>query len=1095
MVKTIRAFFLSLMILAVLSFSVVGATPVYADDGRQPETPETEPADPAGGGQPLEVSSAGAQTPSVGRSEDDEIPQAPQQSGSNGGGPNVQNAPLPPSPQTESLLERIPENTTITVLDAEGQPLTLAAQESAYAIGSAVDPIWCPAGQPPTPGMNGCTESFPTFDALLTFLDANEDAPAYQQAGTIYIQKDEYSSDETSIDFNNYAFDTLINFSLTLQGGWDITTTVVDPADSTSFDIPIIIGSSANPWAGSLTINNINISNVSGGTGLTLYSQSDISLSNVEVTLSGDGASLNAGGGVTVNDSKFNDNRNGGASITAGGNVSIRNSEFDNNGSTKTDGYGLVINSGSSVTLRQVSASYNEAFGADIRADGVVTIDFGVFSGNVSYAYDCGASAANGGYGLRVVSGNDVLLSEIHADDNFFFGASLQGADVEIFNGTFNNNGSGSVEDPQGSGLQVNSAGDVVLDALQANSNQLFGANVQAVGDVRVSDSFFNGNQGYAWDHGWQYEGYGVQVVTNGNIILDTVTANDNYLFGAHLQGADVEVLDSFFSENDSDWAEHPTGYGLEIVNTGNVSLSNVTANDNQLFGANIQTTGSVTVLDSFFNGNKSYAYTCTGDKLYYGYGIQVVSTQDIFLNNVSAQENHLFGAHLEGADVVIDTGVFSNNGSGTGLDLTGRGLEIVSENTVSLFDVTANNNQLFGADIQAGGNVAIGGNSFFNGHQTYVYDYFTHAILSRSGGYGLRIVTPGRIALDGVATEDNYLYGAHLEGSDVAISRSSFSNNGSGVVTEPTGYGLQIVSTASVALSDVDASNNQLFGADISAVGGVAILRSFFSGHQSVTFTPCLGLTFYGYGLTVETQGDIALNYVIANYNNLWGASLTGNDVAVANSQFNFNVSDSNIFIDDTGLLVNASGDVDLFNVEARENRLIGADITAAGNVYITDSNFSDNRGYTCLYDWCPEGSIVYHGYGLQVTTPGLISVVGTTASNNNLFGAQLNGGVVTVEDSVFNNNGMGNGLTINATDNVTLTNVTAMNNGGNGVEVNGACEMIVQVNGGTFSDNLLYGLKVINAILSLDGTQVFANNGSGNIFTDSSICVVVNP
>jgi hypothetical protein len=401
----------------------------------------------------------------------------------------------------------------------------------------------------------------------------------------------------------------------------------------------------------------------------------------------------------------------------------------------------------------------------------------------------------------------------------------------------------------------------------------------------------------------------------------------------------------------------------------------------------------------------------------------------------------------------------------------------------------------LFGADILAGDLVAIA-QSYFNGHITYYYDYFSGEVLSRDGGYGLRVVTLGNIAIEDVTANNNYLYGAYIQGDDTVVENSSFTANGSGVITEPTGFGLQVVSTDTVSLTGVDASGNQLFGADIEAAGYVSIVDAFFSGHQTVTFTPCLGLTFYGYGLNVFTEGDIYLEFVEANYNNLWGASLTGDNVDVYDSQFNNNVSDSNIFIDDTGLIIDAAGDVNLYNVEAKENRLIGATITAGGTVWIDQSTFTDNRGYTCLYDWCPEGSITYYGYGLQVTTPGLILVTDTVASDNNLFGAELNGGLVTVEDSTFNNNGMGNGLTVTATGNVTLTNVTALNNGGNGVEVNGVyCEQIVQVNGGTFADNLLYGLSVLNATLNLDGTQTFDNNGSGDFFNDTSTCVVVIP
>lgn len=949
MIKSLRSLFLFFTILAFLLFSTIGTTTVYADDGSGTDPSAAETTTPTEETQP-EAPPADETPPPA-----EETPPVVEETQ-----PVEESAP---AETLEAILEQVPDNTTLTVLDAEGDALPLASQESVNAIASGYDPIWCPAGQVPTPGENGCTQSFSSFDELLAFLKANEGSAAYQQAGTIYIQQGDYMGGESSIDFNAYNFTQFNNYDLTLQGGWD---TNYQPSDgdptftTTNFNIPLIIGSSSNPWAGSLTLNNIFISGVSGQTGLTLYSAGDINLNDVEVTDSQSGASLHAGGDVQVQRSKFN------------------------------------------------------------------------------------------------------------------------------------NNGSGNVEDPVGKGLEIVSGGAVTLASVEASHNQIFGADIQAVGNVVVSNGFFNSNQGYAYINGWVYDGYGLKIVTSGNINVSNITANDNFLFGAHLEGAAINVSNSSFSENNSDWHEHSTGSGLKIAGSGNVTLVSVSANNNQQFGADIQTSGQVNVTDSFFNGNTSYTYSQAGEKSYYGYGLHIFTTNDVSLLRVEATGNYLYGAFIEANDVAIDTANFSNNGSGDALALTGYGLKVVSENDAALIRVTANDNQKFGADIQATGLVAVQ-DSFFNGHIAYYHDYFSGEILQRNGGYGLRVVTLGPIALNGVTAQGNYLYGAYLEGGYTAIENSSFVNNGSQQITNPTGYGLSVYSSNAVVLVGVNASNNQLFGADIQAVENVTITNSFFSGHQTVTFSPCLGLTFYGYGLTVNTQGNINLNGVAANFNNLWGASLTGNNVTVYNSQFNNNVSDSNIFIDDTGLIINASGYVDIFRVEAKENRLIGATITAQGDVFITDSVFTDNRGYTCIYNWCPEGSLIYHGFGLQLTTPGTISLFGVNASNNNLFGAELNGGFVMVEDSLFNNNQFGNGLTVNATDNVTLTNVTATNNGGNGVEVNGVCQKIVQVTGGTYTDNILYGLKVINATLNLDGGQTFANNGSGNFFNDTATCVIV--
>src|SRR6185503_9795671 len=96
--------------------------------------------------------------------------------------------------------------------------------------------------------------------------------------------------------------------------------------------------------------------------------------------------------------------------------------------------------------------------------------------------------------------------------------------------------------------------------------------------------------------------------------------------------------------------------------------------------------------------------------------------------------------------------------------------------------------------------------------------------------------------------------------------------------------------------------------------------------------------------------------------------------------------------FIDDTGLLVTSSGTVNIDHIEANNNRLFGATITAAGDVSINNSFFTNNNGITVD----SAGTQTFHGNGLEVksgnaTTVGSITLTGVTASNNTLFGAHL--------------------------------------------------------------------------------------------------------
>lgn len=978
-----RAFFISLSVLALLLLSAFGTVPAYADDGTTTGSTDT--------------------TTSTGTDQGDTTTTTTEQA-------QPEAAPAP-------LLEQLPDNTTVTVVDETGEAQPLASTSSAEAVVLS-DPIWCPATQTtPTPGANGCTISYGSFTDLLAAIAA--DPANYQVDGTIYVEQGVYLGGEESIDFNDTTFNAtnLQQHNLTITGGWDTTTNTV--TGTSEFNVPIILGSSSNPWAGSLTLNNLIINGVNQ-TGLTLYSDKNVTVSNVEVTDSLNGAEISAGGNVTVEKSKFHNNKNQGANIT-GGSVNVSESDFSNNGS-------------------------------------------------------------------------------------------------------------GDIADPTGSGLGIKSSGAVTLADVAANNNQLSGATIEAGGAVNITRGFFNGNAGVIHTYNWTYKGYGLQVVTTGDISLVDVNANNNYLFGASLTGANVTVgkdtlPNSTFNNNGP--ANGVVGEGLTVKASSAVTLNNIEANGNQNFGANVNAGSSVVIRQSFFNGNQGL-YVFNGST-YYGTGLTVVTPADIGLIDVTANDNNLLGAHLEGSDVIVNTGSFSNNGSDTGMNLIGKGLEIIGTNDVnfgkgdiSLNNVTAYNNKEFGANIQTEKGFVAVSNSSFSGTIAYVYNYDTpyNNVSNKNGGYGLKVVAPsGNIDLLGVTADGNFLYGALLDGVNITVIESTFNSNGSGTMTYPVGYGLKVNSSGLVTLTDVAANYNQMFGADIKAAGNVDIGAtknpfSTFTGNQSVSFKPGSGLTFYGYGLTVYSEnGDIVLNHVQGNTNNLWGGSLDGMTIVVLNSQFNNNVSDSSIFIDDTGLIINSRAVLDpnafgdkftviLDNVEAKQNRLIGVTINSvSGDVQVKNSTFTGNAGITCSISWCPPGSEIYWGYGLNVVTPGMISLSGVNASNNNLFGANLQGSTVNVSDSTFSNNAYGNGLIIKTTGtydpatnagNVTLVNVVADKNGLNGVDVTTVDPCAnVKMTSGAYTNNAQYGLSVTGGSITFGGTNL-SGNGVAGVFNNPGICVL---
>jgi hypothetical protein len=1110
-----RAFFLSLTIVAILIFSVFGTTTVYADEGTTTESAEETSTPDAEENVTPEVTTEESQQPEEeGNATAVETPQpeegdatavdTPQPEEGDATAvetpqPEEGNTVVVETPQNapEPLLEQLPDNTTVTVINSEGEVEPLVTQESADAIASDYDPIWCPDGQSPIPGENGCTESFSSFDELLSFLLTNELDPVYQQAGTIYIQQGQYLGGESSVDFNNYNFNSVNNYDLTLQGGWDTTANPV--YTNTQFEVPITIGSSTNPWVGSLTFNNIAISGLFNQTGLTAYSESNITLSNVDVSDSQAGAELSAGGDVSIEASSFNDNDDAGAVINAGGKVEVEDSDFDGNGGIYHPGFGLKIDSGGDVSLQQVSASNNEKFGADIIANGKVSVGGNsVFSGNVEYryyCYTCSYKHAIGGYGLKVVSLSDIEIDGITADKNYFFGADLDGANVQVRNGTFNDNRTGRRANSIGYGLMVKSDGalGVTLKNISANNNERFGANVEASGKVDVMNSFFNGNKSITFDNsGITFHGYGLQVLTTKNISLNTVTAVENHLLGARLDGGVISIFKGTFNNNDS--GKFLNGRGLEIVSTSSVALASVEANKNQFFGANIVAVGDVSIASSSFNCNKVTTSCNDDDEVGSvasagGYGLQIVTGGSIELADVEAIDNYLYGASLTGSNVTIANGVFSTNGSGLENYAVGYGLKIVSTGKVTIDDITANGNQLYGADILAKGSVLIS-TGFFNGHQAYTFIRGGGKRGVTYYGYGLQVFTADDITMDGIEANFNNLWGANLDALDVFILDSKFNNNvtQSAIFIDDTG--LLVNSLGNVTLINVETKENRLIGATITATGNVNISGSNFSGNQGFTCSNqlCNRVTYNGYGLKVVTPGNIFLGDVTADYNNLFGANLTGSSVTIFDSTFDNNGSGDSKDLTGKGLEVVSTGDVTLINVSASYNELFGANIQSDdGNVTISASIFNGNQSYT----YSCKGN-TGQGYGLKVVTPGNINLVpggangaATTANDNGAEGAILDGNNVTVVNSSFTDNGA-TGLTITANIAVS-SNVTASNNSVDGAKI---CAAVASVFGSKFENNDRYGLNVGSPqfidVLDINGdsTNTYIGNGAAGLF-----------
>ena len=644
-----RASLLSLTIIAVIIFSAFAPATIAYADGETPETPPVEATTA-----PEEARDKETSTETTSESTEATSEAVPSEAS------DTKEA-VAESAEAEPVLAEVPENTTVTVLDANGESQPLATQEAADAIAES-DPIWCPAGASPIPGSNGCTGSFGSFDELLTFLSGNA---AYAGAGTIYVEQGAYAGNDPGgvIDFNSPTYDlsNIRNADLTVTGGWNPGSGAVDPANTSNFtDTRILIGSSTSPWGGSVSINNITMTFSSANgeipatpeNALTVVSAGDVSLSNVSISNAPSaGADIEAAGNVTIDDSKFHRNKTHGANIRAGGNVTVTDSEFQNPRVTRQRRQivGMDINSGGAVTLANVVANGNREEGVDIVAAGAVTIGNSVFSGMKEID-----DTEFLGFGLRVVTPAEINVDSVTANDNFLWGAWLDGGGpIAVANSIFNANTTESPGFIDDTGLFIYGDNIVSLFNVTASENRLYGAWIETAGNVSINQSTFNNNRGVTdTGTGNTFHGHGLFVDTDADILINNTTATGNMLFGAELNaGGQVAISADIGSTSDfsntGTGAAGGEGQSLQITSGGNTSLTNVVLNNNQSFGAEIQSGGFV------------------------------------WLENVTANDNGADGVALQATCTHLIGGTYSGNGQ-YGLNLGNSALNLLVPPTFS---------------------------------------------------------------------------------------------------------------------------------------------------------------------------------------------------------------------------------------------------------------------------------------------------------------------------------------------------------------------------------------------------------------------------
>jgi hypothetical protein len=554
-------------------------------------------------------------------------------------------------------------------------------------------------------------------------------------------------------------------------------------------------------------------------------------------------------------------------------------------------------------------------------------------------------------------------------------------------------------------------------------------------------------------------------VQTTKNIVISNVVVSDTAGTGtegafldntASTRQASVTVKNSTFNNNYG---------GLVIQSDGAVTLTNVTANQNNV-------TGGVYIDNAFDDAASTVSVTQGFFLQNTGTGLEIYSNGAIKLSQIVANGNSGNGVR---ASNVFATSAYPVSMSDflTALNNGADGLRVTSEGAVTLTNLTTNDNGGRGTSIDnqdsvLPAKVTISGTNFFNNNQEM----------------GLAVFTKGAITTNNItAIYNGYTgdrNGVYLSNADDITMPQNVTMNGTNVFNWNSSSGLSIGSYGTVTLSNVTAWANGLDVVDNTG-HGVYIDNMYAATPKGVTIKGTS--TFQGNersGLTIYSAGPVSLNNISASYNaGGFGAYVENNSAFQSPVKITgYGLFDQNGM---DGLYILSSGPITTNNVSASENSGNGAFLSTTGITRPQAINMKGSNSFAGNGDASTES-------GLIVSADGNITVNNLVASENYYMGASLDsysnwssgsfpafGSISVTGFGNFASNSS-DGLNIHTNGNVVLNNVTATYNINDGVSVtaNGkvtlACVMVT---------NNLFGFRMYanTPLLTIKGLISLAN------------------
>lgn len=626
----------------------------------------------------------------------------------------------------------------------------------------------------------------------------------------------------------------------------------------------------------------------------------------------------------------------------------------------------------------------------------------------------------------------------------------------------------------------VNSLGQ--LQTTQANFNRGDGVRIEAAADITFCEVYidrgsFSNNLG----DGIDISLFGVGSTNVGNVDIFNIQANSNGESG--LEALAIPGTLTIRSGNASEVSTFnfngqafSTGDGLTLRNVNIIDLRGgvpgvgIVADRNADAGMEIITANRVTDIDGKYtnNGNSGIRVVDVAGDVHLTR--PVLQNNDFDTNNSGAGFEALDGADSDlvaiGGNLTILGGRL-NATLGSPQERQFRGISVdgvggnvlLAASSGLVFQTNASNNSDDGVFIRnVAGSVTIdGGNFSFNGQVTGMGD-------GTGDGIDLELIS-GNVTLTAVTVNDNGNHG--LEASNITgtitISNfggnSTFNNNGRylGPSDPQGGDGINLFNVNAVVLNP---TNNPV---GVSASGNRAAPSGAFQGRG-------------GRGLFINRALG-TLTDSIGNFSNNHngGIILIDMNADVILTRTTANTNDFDTLPDDLGL----QGD----GLRATDED--GDGFAIRGNLIINGGRFSDaqpgapTQAYGIYVDGV-GGDILFQNAG----------AITTQANDNQQAGAYLANGVnLTIINGSYSRNGGAtseDGLTISGfTGQVTITNVTANQNFGDGIELDNVAA--ATITGGSYQNNLFHGMNAFTlGTLSVSNGN-YSSNGLMGLLIDT--------